>query len=111
MKDLTTYITEKMLNRSKVQKWLGDRKNHKKFHDKYGGDLDLIILAFSWVEDAIYAMDEWNDIESLANFLKNDAPEGFPLYAEDNFDDMDQIQEADWDDFFNTMANELEKLK
>lgn len=111
MKSLTSYIIEKKLDYSKVQKWLGDRKNHRKFHDKYGGDLDLIILAFSWVADVIDAMDEWNNIESLINFLKNDASDGFPNYAADNFDDIDQIQEVDWDDFFSTMANELEKLK
>lgn len=114
MKSLQQFITEQLtkalnegLNISKIQKWLGNSKNHKKFAKDFNTDIDTITQAFAWIEGSL----EYLEGDELIDFLHGDAPDNFPEYAVDELEmDETAVETIDWSVFFDAVVGEIERI-
>ena len=111
MKSLQKQLIESInegLNFSKIQKWLGNAKNHKKFVKDFNTDVDTVTQAFAWIEGSLEYFEEKDE---LIDFLHGDAPDNFPEYAVDELEmDETAIESIDWSAFFDAVVREIEKM-
>lgn len=110
MKSLQEHLTEVLnegLNISKIQMWLGNSKNHKKFAKDFNTDVDTVTQAFAWIEGSLEHFEE----DELIDFLHDDAPNSFPEYAIDELDmDETAVETVDWSAFFDAVIGEIKKM-
>lgn len=111
MKSLQKHLIESInedLDFSKIQKWLGNAKNHKKFAKDFNTDVDTVTQAFAWIEGSL---EQFEEKDELIDFLHGDAPDSFSEYAVDELEmDETAINSIDWSTFFDAVVDEIKKM-